>query len=594
MKLIFVVFDRINFVSKLIKLIIKNMNNYGKGQSMLFKNLRTNNNLLPLISRSQSNTPHSIQKQYQNFMKNSFHINNPCSKAKDLIQTRLDKLNYQKTLLRNASCSSLPYSRDMRILYNMDNFNKHRVNANPNLYSYQFMDPIYFPMEIPLAGEPVSYPHVEIGTPLSNCCNECSCGHSHGMGLTEIMTLLSALGKLDIHPRQPLPQIPPIIRIEEPRCRTPTPTPTPTPPRKRKPTPIPTPSVKSTKTPIPIYKDLDDGKDKGIKRDWWKLAKEFIHVYMFFSFAMKYSRQAKIRNSLLAQRSKDIVNDISKIKEWIISIEQTFWEEFKIFEDLDVSFKNIDSTIKIQEKSQIIIAIIKKYMENLISRTSKMNEIPQEIQKVFYKYIKNKSYFPKQYLTTFQVNRLEFDVFGATQRITDPQAGMILAFLVICGVSVQQILLHMKDIFPDFRHFPNITLTAKYIGSIMHYLTRDTFQNDPEMIKELLVLLNYYRNYHLFNEQVEKQRDAFNNDAEFRDADEFEEYLIPEESITKFWELNKQFINTYKNFIYAWAVKLAGLIRRKYKKTIERDEGDKKKMNRPKNRKVEYYLPNDD
>lgn len=142
MKLIFVVLDRINFVSKLIKLIIKNMNNYGKGQSMLFKNLRTNNNLLPLISRSQSNTPHSIQKQYQNFMKNSSHINNPCSKAKDLIQTRLDKLNYQKTLLRNASCSSLPYSRDMRILYHMDNFNKYRVNANPNLYSYQFMDPI--------------------------------------------------------------------------------------------------------------------------------------------------------------------------------------------------------------------------------------------------------------------------------------------------------------------------------------------------------------------------------------------------------------------------------------------------------------------
>jgi hypothetical protein len=292
-------------------------------------------------------------------MKNSSHINNPCSKAKDLIQTRLDKLNYQKTLLRNASCSSLPYSRDMRILYNMDNFNKHRVNANPNLYSYQFMDPIYFPMEIPLAGEPVSYPHVEIGTPLSNCCNECSCGHSHGMGLTEIMTLLSALGKLDTHPRQPLPQIPPIIRIEEPRRRTPTPTPTPTPPRKRKPTPtpIPTPSVKSTKTPIPIYKDLDDDKDKGIKRDWWKLAKEFIHVYMFFSFAMKYSRQAKIRNSLLAQRSKDIVNDISKIKEWIISIEQTFWEEFKIFEDLDVSFKNIDSTIKIQEKSQTVYCV---------------------------------------------------------------------------------------------------------------------------------------------------------------------------------------------------------------------------------------------
>ena len=128
----------------------------------------------------------------------------------------------------------------------------------------------------------------------------------------------------------------------------------------------------------------------------------------------------------------------------------------------------------------------------------------------------------------------------------------------------------------------------------MHYLTRDTFQNDPEMIKELLVLLNYYRNYHLFNEQVEKQRDVFSNDVEFRDADEFEEYLIPEDSITKFWELNKQFIITYKNFIYAWAIKLAGLIRRKYKKTNEQNEVEKKKIKRPKNRKVEYYLPDDD
>jgi hypothetical protein len=310
---------------------------------------------------------------------------------------------------------------------------------------------------------------------------------------------------------------------------------------------------------------------------------------------MKYSRQAKIRNSLLTQRSKEIVNDISKIKEWIISIEQPFWDEFKVFEDLDVSFKNIDSTLKIQEKSQIIIAIIKKYMENLISSTSKMTKVPQEIQKVFFNYTRNKAYFPKQYLTTFQVNRLEFDVFGATQRITDPQAGMILAFLIICGVTVQQVLLHMKDVFPDFKHFPNITLTAKYIGSILHYLTRDTFQNEPEMIKELLVLLNYYRNYHLFNEQVEKQRDVFNNnELEFTDVDEFAEYLIPEDTITKFWELNKQFVITYKNFIYAWATKLAGLVRRKYRKTTDQNENIKQKIKRPKNRKVEYYLPEEE
>ena len=108
-------------------------------------------------------------------------------------------------------------------------------------------------------------------------------------------------------------------------------------------------------------------------------------------------------------------------------------------------------------------------------------------------------------------------------------------------------------------------------------------------------LLNYYRNYHLFNEQVEKQRDVFNNnELEFTDVDEFAEYLIPEDTITKFWELNKQFVITYKNFIYAWATKLAGLVRRKYRKTTDQNENINQKIKRPKNRKVEYYLPEEE
>ena len=603
------------------------MNNYETSRTKLF-DLRQKNNVLPIITKSH--TPKLMHSQYKYMLPNTYINDNPCSQAKNLLQTHLNKLHYKQQLLRSASCGTLPYNRDIYAAYNnADTVTKNKMNLNPYIHSQRFMNPIYFSVNDSLYTDRYQYRNVELGHPFAqsccrggcgcNCNCNCRCGHSHGANLPELITLFAALGKANSYPhyqQYPVLQIPQIIKLDQPRRRiTPTPRRTPvytpkpvikekTPPVKT-PTPIPTPvppprvaTVKSTQSsiqPIPVIKDIEDEKAKGLKRDWWRLAKEFIHVYIFFSFAMKYSRQAKIRNSLLTQRSKEILNDISKIKEWIISIEQPFWDEFKVFEDLDVSFKNIDATIKIQEKSQIIIAIIKKYMENLISSTSKMTKVPQEIQKVFFTYTRNKAYFPKQYLTTFQVNRLEFDVFGATQRITDPQAGMILAYLIICGVTVQQVLLHMKDIFPDFKHFPNISLTAKYIGSIMHYLTRDTFQSEPEMIKELIVLLNYYRNYHLYNEQVEKQRDAFdNNEFELSDVDEFAEYLIPEDTITKFWELNKQFVITYKNFIYAWATKLAGLVRRKYKKTTEQNESIKQKIKRPKNKKVEYYLPDDE
>ena len=101
----------------------------------------------------------------------------------------------------------------------------------------------------------------------------------------------------------------------------------------------------------------------------------------------------------------------------------------------------------------------------------------------------------------------------------------------------------------------------------MHYLTRDTFNNNPTMLKEILALMNYYRNYHIYNKAVESQDDIFNNNMVFRDEDEFSDYLIDESSITEFWTLNSEFVETYKNYVYSWACRLGKLIRLKYQKS---------------------------
>ena len=208
--------------------------------------------------------------------------------------------------------------------------------------------------------------------------------------------------------------------------------------------------------------------------------------------------------------------------------------------------------------------MIRKYLDGLLSNSKKMQDIPERVQEILYNYIKDKGYFPKKYLSTYQIIRVDFNFYGGKKKLEVDQVGMILAFLIISGITVQQILLHMKENFVEFKKCPNIDITAKYIGSIMHYLTIDTFISSPTKLKDIFSLMNYYRNYHIYNEELENDN-LYNV---FRDEDEYAQYLIPKSSITEFWnlEVNLEFINFFKKFVYSWACTLGKSIILKYQK----------------------------
>ena len=99
--------------------------------------------------------------------------------------------------------------------------------------------------------------------------------------------------------------------------------------------------------------------------------------------------------------------------------------------------------------------------------------------------------------------------------------------------------------------------------------------------------MNYYRNYHIYNKEVEEQNNVFSSsNAEFKDIDEFADYLVPESTITEFWNLNPKFVETYKSFIYAWSCKLAKAIKLKYEKEFP-NPLPRKKLERPPVKAVE-------
>ena len=141
----------------------------------------------------------------------------------------------------------------------------------------------------------------------------------------------------------------------------------------------------------------------------------------------------------------------------------------------------------------------------------------------------------------------------------------------------------MKDNFIEFRKNKNIDISAKYVGSIMHYLTRDTFNNNPVKLNDFFVLMNYYRNYHTYNKDVENKDNIFENNMDFIDEDDFAVFLIPESSITEFWNLNAEFIETFKNDVYSWACVLGKSIRLKYQKK-DLNLKPRKPLERPKDK----------
>ena len=320
-------------------------------------------------------------------------------------------------------------------------------------------------------------------------------------------------------------------------------------------------------------KDNDNKNDDSVQNNlknnktskWWKLVRDFVLLYNFMLTSKKYVRYALKRNRYIKDRYNSLENEIDILKEWIIDIERPFFDNFEKYERVNIRFRNHDSEVKINKKSQELYKLIKIFMEYLIGNTKKLSMIPQEIQNILYEYIREKGYYPKKYLSSFQYNRLDFDFYGRTKNMNDKRGGLILAFLIISGITVQEILLHLHELFPKYNSNPYFISNCKYIGSLLHFLTRDTFNNNPQIYNDSLSLVNYYRNYHINEDEIRKQKNIiFPNYKIFKDKDEFAQFLVSESKINQVWEIDPDFVDTYKKFIFEWAVNLSKLLRLQY------------------------------
>ena len=122
-------------------------------------------------------------------------------------------------------------------------------------------------------------------------------------------------------------------------------------------------------------------RSKNIKIKWWKLARDFFNLFVYIKTAIKYSKNRKYRNQKIKERKNLIGEEIVLLKNWIISIEQSFWNEFKVFKNLNLSFKHSYIKVKIKKEIKKITEIKKKYIKNKIYKKKKIKNNKKIINK---------------------------------------------------------------------------------------------------------------------------------------------------------------------------------------------------------------------
>lgn len=340
--------------------------------------------------------------------------------------------------------------------------------------------------------------------------------------------------------------------------------------------------MKKVKTEQDLEKDIKpffttEMKIKPYKK-WWYLLKYFTTVYYYFSVLKKYTNKIKvIRAKEINDIEENLVDEVNKVRNWIIELQGKFWSNLIKYKNISTSFTEDDSIDKIHRISKVFLELIDQYLYNLKIQTNDIEQIPEDVQKIIYRFIKKNAYFPSKYLNLFHIKRLIFDFYGSCLNNTLEYSAMLLCYLLISSISVQQILLNIKFIFKQLKPYENISITAKYMASILYYLERDAFVGEIKLKDIYLNITNYYKCYHLSNFIIDNEKNIkillgikkdtkINIDNEDINNDIYNKLLIDDKIIEKFWENNFKVMKKFSSSLFLWSRNLARLILNKYEK----------------------------
>ena len=237
-----------------------------------------------------------------------------------------------------------------------------------------------------------------------------------------------------------------------------------------------------------IKKQLKDmGRVRRFKKQyhWQRTIPAFINMYRLYKYSLELALNRPLRDGLIRKRRLTFEEEILLIRKWSFGIQSELFASLAKYKESKKKLKFLNGNTEeyyknpfIFEKDEIIQHFLKLFLKSLITNATEINEITHQVLEVLYSYVRDGIYYKKDFLSTFEVNRLKFNFFGETEDNTKSGRGMILSFFIISKVFIHAGIFkteYKDNVFNEGDLNPQVIDFLKIFGSILHYITRETF-----------------------------------------------------------------------------------------------------------------------
>lgn len=329
------------------------------------------------------------------------------------------------------------------------------------------------------------------------------------------------------------------------------------------------------------------GKTKKFKKQyhWQRTVPAFINLFRFYKYTLELAWNKAAKERMIRIRRLNFDQEMRFFQKWIFGIQNSLIIELQEIKDLKIKVKfetlNYHKNPVIFKKDEIFQYFLKKFFKTLILNATEIKEISLKVQEMLYSYIRDGIYYSKNFLSSFEINRLKFNFFGETLDNTKSSRGMLLALLIVSKVFIHSGILKSDDddhdVFYPGQINENLSDFLDIFGSLLQFIVRETFRNRPVMMRNRNNLNNYFRNYKIFNPEIEEPITDYITDLNYSDIDEYYNNMIDESFVFSYCSRYSKFVADLQDSIYKWSVLLGNHLRRKYgkkKKIVLRQKED--------------------
>jgi len=266
------------------------------------------------------------------------------------------------------------------------------------------------------------------------------------------------------------------------------------------------------------------------------------------------------------QKIKDFTNEQNKdyeiFKVWILDVEKKFFGELQVLPILNLDLTGNISNEDFDQRANVAKTLISEYLKDLENNCQNKDDIPPEVINRLLRYTKHKNYYPKDYLTSYEVHRLNFNYLGESSGKKPSTKSMLTSMLLISRITVQHLLMKIKQIFEETKDFQYIEQTCKTLGSLLHYLVQITFFTSPKKLMEVIPIINYNKIYGIKDPVLENAFKSFDpSKLKFTDIETLGQNLVPKKDLSKFFQQNEEWIIDMTVIIKNWTSKLVQFLK---------------------------------